>query len=333
MLSAWVGDFGVGGTEGAWPLTSSKVYPVLPLWDRLAILAIAITQFLIGHGRIWTKPFDWDRSILLSYLTIPILVAAALLLRKQLRFVSWGVHTLELVGIKFILTATILLVVLVALHPKPVPPAIPAVPEAVPPRPRPAPKPRSVIPDSMRAEIEGRVTHGAAGVPRALVFVSAGLEELAFDPPATPFTLENDGTRFVPALGAVQIGQSFVARSTDHQLHTLLMTKADRSWVFNIPMLASGIERSLTFDEPKGLVSVHCTVHGRREGDAHLAILSHPFFTFTDRDGNFRIAGVPVAASALTAFAPTWGESTTQLDLKKARLTRVALSLPESAGH
>jgi len=323
-----VGDFGMGSPEGAWPLTSSRAYPVLPLWDRLAILAIAITQFLIGHGRIWTKPFDWDRSILLSYVTIAILVAVALLLRKRLRFVSWGVHTVELVGIKFILTATILLVVLVAMHPKPAPPAAPVLREAVPPRPVPVHKPRSVIPESMRADVEGRVTRGAAGVPGALVFVSSGLEELVFDPPTAAFTLENDGTRFIPGLGALQIGQTFVARSTNRQLHTLLMTKPDRSWVFNIPMLASGAERSLKFDEPKGLVSLRCTVHGRREGDAHLAILSHPFFTFTDPDGNFRLGGVPVAALTITAFAPGWRESTSQLDLKKARVARIALSLP-----
>jgi hypothetical protein len=302
---------------------------VLPLWDRLAILAIAITQFLIGHGRIWNKPFDWDRSILLSYATIAILVAVALLLRKQLRFVSWGVHTLELVGIKFILTASILLVVLVALHPKPpTPPAVPAPREAATPRPVPVPKRRSVIPESMRADIEGRVTRGPAGVPGALVFVSSGLEELVFDPPPTPFTLENDGKRFIPGLGALQVGQTFVVRSTNRQLHTLLMTKPDRSWVFNIPMLASGSERSLKFDEPKGLVSLHCTVHGRREGDAHLAILNHPFFTFTEPDGNFRLRGVPVAALTITAFAPGSGETTNRLDLKTAEVARVALSLP-----
>jgi hypothetical protein len=93
-------------------------------------------------------------------------------------------------------------------------------------------------------------------------------------------------------------------------------------------MLASGSERSLKFDEPKGLVSLHCTVHGRREGDAHLAILSHPFFTFTDPDGNFRLGGVPVAALTITAFSPGSGETTSRLDLKNAKVARVALSLP-----
>jgi hypothetical protein len=323
-----VGDLGVGGTEGAGPLTSSKTYPVLPLWERLAILVIAVTQFLIGHGRIWTKPFDWDRSILLSYLTIPILVAVALVLRKQLRLISWGVHTLELVGIKFILTATILLVVLVTLHPKPAPPPSPVVQEAAPPRPVPVSKPLSVIPEAMRVDVEGTVTRGGAGVPGALVFVSGGLEDLVFEAPAAPFTLENNGSRFIPGLGAVQTGQVFAARSTNHQLHTLLMTKLDRSWVFNIPMLASGAERSLKFDEPKGLVSVHCTVHGKREGEAHLAILNHPFFTFTDQDGNFHIRRVPIAASTLSAFAPTLGENTSRLDLKRVPPPRVALSLP-----
>src|SRR5262249_46440537 len=158
--------------------------------------------------------------------------------------------------------------------------------------------------------------------------VSSVLEGLLFAAPDAAFRLENDGTRFIPGLGAVQTGQAFVVRSANRELHTLLMTKPDRSWVFNIPMLASGADRSLKFDEPKGLVTLHCTVHGRRDGEAHLAILNHPFFAVTDADGRFRMHGVPRMAGSLTAYESGGAEGTIRLNLKDLPLARVALSLP-----
>jgi len=316
----------VGRLERGRQLT--KAYPVLPIWDRLAILAIAVTQFLVGHGRIWNKPFDWDRSILLSYATIAVLVALALLFRRRLRFLAWSLHTLELVGIKFILTASILVVILMVLHPKPSPPAPSKAAEGVAMRPTSPPRPPTVLPEAMRADIEGLVTRAGSGISGVLVFVSSGLEGLAFAAPDAAFRLENDGTRFIPGLGAVQTGQAFVVRSANRELHTLLMTKPDRSWVFNIPMLAAGTDRSLKFDEPKGLVTLQCTVHGKREGEAHLAIINHPFFAFTDADGRFRIHGVPRIAESLTAYEPGGAEGTIRLSLRDLPLARVALSLP-----
>jgi len=326
LLPRRLGDVRVVRLERGRPLT--KTYPVLPIWDRLAILAGAITQFLVGHGRIWSKPFDWDRSILLSYATIAVLVALALLLRRRLQFLAWCVHTLELVGIKFIFTASILLVMLIVLHPKPSPPPPSKATEVTAMRPSPSPRPPTVIPEAMRTDIEGQVTRGGSGISGVLVFVSGGLEGLVFAAPDTAFRLENDGTQFTPRLGAVQTGQTFVVRSANRELHTLLMTKPDRSWVFNIPMLASGADRSLKFDDPKGLVTLHCTVHGKREGEARLAILNHPFFSLTEAGGRFRIHGVPKMAESLTAYEPGGAEGAIRLSLKDLPLARVALSLP-----
>jgi len=324
----------IHAAEAAAPKTgahSGKAYPALPLVDRALILAVALAQFLIGHGNVWKKPFDWDRSILFSYLTIAGLVFVDLMLRRRLKLLSWFLHSLEIVGIKFGLTAGFLLFFLIVFHPKPV-----SLSAELPPSTRDSSAPVSgqdarlpsiFLPESL-GEISGTVVN-LAGKPvdGALVFVSAGLEGLVFEAPKQPVTLENDGTRFVPLLGVVQTGQPLVLRSANQELHTLLMMKRDRSWVFNVPMLGSGQGRTVFLKEPKGLVHVQCTVHGKREAEAQLAILNHPFFATSGVDGSFELSGVPAGALTLSAVKNGEGEATSALRLEGQKRISIRLSL------
>jgi len=305
-------------------------YPALPIADRLAILAVAVTQFLVGHGRVWTQPFDWDRSILWSYATIALLVFADLAVRRRLHLLGWFLHTLELSAVKFVLTAGFLVMYLIT-HPKipdpgrepPQQPAVVSQPLAA----RRNLKP-TVIAEGSRGEIHGRVIdRDGRGIQGALVFISDGLKDLVFAPPEEPVTLENNGKAFVPPIAAVQTGQPLSARSANHELHTLLLTKSDRSWVMNVPLLASGQSRTIQFDDARGLVAVHCTVHGSREGEAHLAILDHPFFAFSGVDGHFVLQRIPSGNLTISAFHPAQGESSAAARLGSGEKLDASLSL------
>jgi len=303
-------------------------YPGLTILDRALILGVALIQFLIGHGRVWAKPFDWDRSILWSYFTIAALVMIALALRHRLNPLAWLLHTLELVGIKFLLTASFLIGFLITTHPPAPAPAaevLPSVDAAL--RVKPKPKPTS-LPQASLGEIQGGVT-GANGtaIPGALIFISNGLSELVFDPPTRTVVLQNDGKRFSPSVSVLQTGQPLVIVSANHELHTLQMMKQDHSWVLNVPILASGDGRRLEIDEPKGLVTVECKVHQAREGQAHLAILSHPFHAFSDADGRFVLRNVPAGKLTVSAFEPTQGQTAAAVSLEGGGRLEVSLEL------
>jgi len=303
-------------------------YPGLSILDRALILAVAVIQFLIGHGRVWAKPFDWDRSILWSYLTIAALVMIALALRRRLSPLTWLLHTVELIGIKFFLTASFLIVLLITTHPPSPAPAAEVLPSADPAlHVKPKPKPTTLSPASL-GEIGGRVV-GAKGkaIPGVLVFISNGLNDLVFEPPAEPVILENDGKRFSPPVSVLQTGQPLVIVSANHELHTLQMMKQDHSWVLNVPILASGNGRRLEFDDAKGLVTVECKVHQSREGQAHLAILSHPFHAFSDADGHFVLRNVPAGKLTVSAFDPSEGQTAAAVTLDGGGRVEVALQL------
>ncbi|HME90459.1 MAG TPA: hypothetical protein VKE49_03485, partial [Myxococcaceae bacterium] len=188
----------------------------------------------------------------------------------------------------------------------------------------------SVIADASRGEIRGRVNgRDGKALEGALVFISQGLERFVFAAPEEEVTLENNGKAFVPRIAAIQTGQPLSARSANHELHTLLLTQPDRSWVMNVPLLASGQVRTVRFDEARGLVSVHCTVHRSREGEAHLAIVNHPFFTFSGVDARFVLQGVPTGNLVVSAFHPIAGEGSAPIRLGNGEKLEVSLSLGE----
>src|SRR5215472_2733626 len=170
-------DQAIGGAT-AWKAR----YPALSILERLLILSIAVVQFLIGHGAVWSKPFNWDHSIVWSYVTIAVLVVLALAWRHRLSPVTWLLHTVELVGIKFVLTASFLLAFLIT-HPRATPRAevLPAPTPTSEARARVKSKP-TIFPEGSTADIRGQIISAdRRPVKGALVFVSDELNQLGFE--------------------------------------------------------------------------------------------------------------------------------------------------------
>lgn len=261
---------------------------------KWTILAVVVAQFLIGAGPVWRRPFDWDASILWSYASIPVLVAAVLAWQRQLRWKAWLLDTVEITALKFAITATFLVAWLVSWQarggprPPPPPPVVSAASEPRPPRP----------PDT-RPRAPRTASVGGTAPPGALVFVSRGVEAYAFEPPP-PATLAHDGRGFVPPALGVQVGQVLKLRSADGRLHTLLAKKVGGSWVRNVPITGGG-QTQLTFEEPVGAVALECKVHGASEAPGVLAILDHPLWAVADAGGRFALEGVPPGEGELTA--------------------------------
>ena len=304
--------------------------PGLPLGWRIAILAIAVIQFLFVHGAVWRRRFDWDRSILYSYATIPLLVFAALLVRKRLSWVLWFVHTIEIASAKFAITATTLLVVLIATRNEPVPkPALSNVVSTAPkPPPAQAPAP-TVIDPAKTGTIAGRVSDASGSpLPGALAFVASGLENVVYPIPVAAVVVENDGTGFHPAVFAARTGQPIEAHSTDGQLHTLILEVRAGNWVRNIPLLASGALAHLPSGDMKGVFSMRCAVHGTREGKAYLALFPHPFFVIVGPGGNFNFANVPEAELKIGAFLADRNADAVAVRVTRGKQSDVAITIP-----
>ncbi len=310
--------------------SKSVTFPALSVSERLLILTIAVTQFLVGHGRIWQqKRFDWDRSILWSYASVPVLVGLALLMRRRLRPLPWFLHSLELVGAKFAITATVLIALLLASGegvkdlPRRILPSGPAVATA---GKAPPPRVATVIDPATTGTLEGQVV-GPDGAPvaDALVYLSGGLDRWVFAAPENPVELRNDGKGFSPEVVVAQQGQPVVARSTDRVLHTVLVIQRGKPWGANVPLPGTGAEATLPLRDLRGLVALRCAVHGGSESEGHLILLTHPFHVRAGKDGRFALNGVPATAVQLNAFDPHAGEATTSITLAAGQRLDVEL--------
>lgn len=302
------------------------------LW-RVAILAIAVVQFLVVHGAVWRRQFDWDTSILWSYATIPVFVAIALAIRKNLRAGPLLLHTIEIASYKFAITAMFLMGVLIDMGPadKQYKPSLPEVhfdpartsstaddPPARPPTP---------IDPRDTAEVEG-VVRGADGTPveGVLVYVSSGLDTYAFARPSEPLSIEAGGA-FRPSPAIARVGQPIVVQSSDHELHTVLIRHRDQSWVAHVPVLASGAPRELDLHGQRGVFVMTCQVHRGKEADGWLLRVDHPFAVVTGPGGAFHLAGVPAVEVEITAFSPPTASTAQRVKLEPAHSRKVDLSL------
>ncbi len=311
-------------------MSDGSSHPALSRGESFVLLAAAVLFFLVGMGPVWQHPWDVDRSILYSYAPIPFLVALALLRKRRLGWRAWGLHTLELVFAKFIVTACILVGIWATSGAPPktatplLPPPVDHDPHVVDELPE-----IDIVPTSIAPESTGTVTGvvvDARGTPvaGALVFVSAGLERFVFAPPREPVVLENGGRGLRPELAVVMVGQKVLLRSADVALHTVVAESGGR-WRSNTPIPA-GRARPIRFKEAQGVVNLRCTVHPG-EQTARLVVLGHPFFAFTPSDGRFTFAKVPAAAlrvSALTAG----GESSATVKLRAGGSIEVRLTVP-----
>ena len=292
----------------------------LPRMSRVqvgATIAIAFGLFLFVSGPIWRHPWDFERfnrAVFWSYAPIPLLVFAALLWSKRLTVRAFFLDALTITLVKYSGTFLFALVLWEAL---PMPAAAPLLSQrstnhAAYVEPTITP---TVIDPRETGSIAGSVTD-AEGLPiaRALVFVSAGLEDHAFAPPAQPLELTNPGTGVVPGIAVAQTGQTIAARSTDGHLHSLVATQAAGT-LFNTPLLGSGEPSNLRFREAAGVVAMHCNVHEGAEREGRLLVLAHPFFTWTDSQGRFRIEGVPSGHLRVAALHDERSSREAEIDL------------------
>ena len=279
-------------------------------------LALLVALFLLLNP-VWDAADmgAWNQNIWWSYVPIPLVVAVLLALEHKLVPASLLLETMKLTFVKFTLTF-IIAQVMWELNGVPgtgLPVAGPVAVDVDSQRydVRPAPAP-SEIPAATLGSITGRVT-AASGEPLAgaLVWISAGLEQLVFPTPAEPALLDNNGDGFQPGLLVLQTFQPLVLRNHDEQLHTAVVTGSAGNRLLNYPVLPHG-ERTLMFDREVGLVHLHCTGHGAQEPGVSLLVLSSPFATRTGPDGSYSFEGVPAGNLRLSVRA---FEHTTQVDV------------------
>ncbi len=326
------------GTPAPDPKTEKgRALSSLSVAERALIVGIAMAVFMFADGPVWRDPFAIDRPIWLSYLTVPLLVAAVLAHNGRFRLRFFFLESLEVALLKYALSFCMAAIFWSAAErsPKRVAPARakPAVPRV---HHQPVP---SEIPLAKTGALSGTVLD-ARGQPvvGALVYVKSGLEALTFKIPDEPVVIHNDGSGYPETAVVVHPGQALFLGSLDGQLHGATASDAEGQQVFNLPVVALGslaTGRAHRLRRSWGIVRLRCQVHRASTGekDGFLAVLSNPFYTRSGSDGAFLLEGVPEGNLVLASVHQGLVLHEARIELRAGSRERVAWSSPPpSAG-
>lgn len=120
-------------------------------------------------------------------------------------------------------------------------------------------------------------------------------------PPSQPVVIDQNGCVYVPHVSGVMVGQKLMFKNSDgilHNVHGLPTVNPQ----FNRAQPASVKEADFSLNKPEPLFRVKCDVHPWM--NAYVAVMTHPYFAVTGKDGSFKIDGLPDGTYEIEARHP-----------------------------
>ncbi|HIA29216.1 MAG TPA: hypothetical protein EYN81_02885 [Candidatus Marinimicrobia bacterium] len=144
-------------------------------------------------------------------------------------------------------------------------------------------------PESYPARSEALILGDGNTLGNVFVNVISGLPEKKWEIPEEPVILNQDGCTYKPHVLALMAGQPLKFLNSDGVLHNL-HTLPEENDEFNVTMPKFLKETIRTFEYPEPMFRIKCDVHPWMGG--FLAVMDHPFYSITDKDGIFLISGL-----------------------------------------
>lgn len=169
--------------------------------------------------------------------------------------------------------------------------------------PKPSPIDMSSDPICVRAHstpgtTEEIVVGANKGLANVVVYVSDGLTGRTFQPPQQPSVFEQKGCQYKPHVLAMQANQKLNVVNSDETTHNIHPTpNNNREWNMTQP---HGMPLEQTFAREEIAIPVKCNVHPWMKG--YIAVLKHPYFAVTDKNGSFELKDLPPGNYTITAW-------------------------------
>jgi hypothetical protein len=142
--------------------------------------------------------------------------------------------------------------------------------------------------------------HYVVGKDGGLANVFVYLKDAKPAPPTAPSPLlDQVGCMYEPYVFGVVAGQKFKVKNSDPELHNVHATpKINKEFNFGQPLKDQVNEKS--FDLPEVLIRIKCDVHPWMF--TYVGVCEHPYFAVTDKEGNYKISGVPDGKYTVVAY-------------------------------
>jgi len=139
------------------------------------------------------------------------------------------------------------------------------------------------------------------------VYVKEGLEGKTFPAPTTPVTIDQKGCQYHPHVFGIQVGQPLEIINSDSTLHNV-HSLANQSKQFNLGMPIQGMKLAKKFENPEVMVKFKCDVHPWM--NAHIGVLTHPYYGVSGDEGTFEIKDLPAGTYTIEAWHEKYGTQT-----------------------
>lgn len=141
--------------------------------------------------------------------------------------------------------------------------------------------------------------------------------------PTTPVVIDQVGCRYEPHVAGVMAGQPLLFKNSDGVLHNVHgLPKMNRE--FNIGMPPTLKEKEQVLNKPEPVFQVKCDVHPWMQ--AYVAVMSHPFFAVTGKDGKFKIDNLPAGSYELEAWHEKLGTQTAKVMVDASGMATASFS-------
>lgn len=158
-----------------------------------------------------------------------------------------------------------------------------------------------------RWEEEGRIPRSEALVLGAdntlgnvFVAIKSGHGEATYMAPSDPVIIDQVGCKYVPHVFAVMKGQPVVFKNSDGVLHNVhALPNENRE--FNLAMPGTMLEsKPRFFKKTESMFRIKCDKHPWMY--SYAAVMEHPFFAVTAKDGSFEISGLAAGTYEVEAW-------------------------------
>lgn len=122
--------------------------------------------------------------------------------------------------------------------------------------------------------------------------------------------LDQREMKFIPFVLPIVAGAEVGFPNNDKNWHNVYSKSEAKP--FDLGLYAPGKSRSVTFDKP-GVVRILCNAHPSME--AFIVVKDHPYIASADRNGNFRLDGVPLGKFRLQIWHPQLGTTDAGIEI------------------
>lgn len=137
--------------------------------------------------------------------------------------------------------------------------------------------------------------------------------------PSEPAVIDQKGCLYVPHVLGVMVGQPLMFRNSDGILHNVHgLPEENRE--FNIGMPPTLKEKEQTFSKPEPVFPVKCDVHPWMR--SYVAVMTHPYFSVSGKDGSFTIDGLPAGTYEIQAWHEKLGTQTASVTVADGAATQ-----------